>query len=70
VQCLVGGIIGILLGFLLALIVRQFTPFPASVKLWVALTGFALSTIIGLFFGIYPAKKASTLDPIEALRRE
>jgi putative ABC transport system permease protein len=70
VQCIVGGLIGILLGFLLALAVRQFTPFPASVKLWVALTGFALSTLIGLFFGIYPAKKAAGLDPIEALRRE
>ena len=70
VQCIVGGIIGILLGFLAALAVRQFTPFPASVQLWVALTGFFMSLIIGLFFGIYPARKASSLDPIEALRRE
>ncbi len=70
VQCLVGGFIGILLGFALALVVRQFTPFPASVQFWVAATGFGLSTLIGIFFGIYPAKRASTLDPIEALRRE
>jgi putative ABC transport system permease protein len=70
VQCLVGGLIGILLGFLLAVAVRQFTPFPTSVQLWVAATGFVLSTLIGIFFGIYPAKKASILDPIEALRRE
>jgi putative ABC transport system permease protein len=66
----IGGLIGILLGFALAVVVRQFTPFPASVRLWVAITGFMLSSLIGLFFGIYPAKKASLLDPIEALRRE
>jgi putative ABC transport system permease protein len=70
VQCIIGGLIGILLGFLAAMAVRQFTPFPASVQLWVASTGFVLSLIIGLFFGIYPARKASRLDPIEALRRE
>ncbi len=70
VQCVVGGLIGILLGFLLAVAVRQFTPFPTRVQLWVAATGFVLSTLIGIFFGIYPAKKASVLDPIEALRRE
>lgn len=70
VQCVVGGAIGILSGFLLAVVVRQFTPFPATVQLWVAAIGFILSTLIGIFFGIYPAKKASQLDPIEALRRE
>jgi putative ABC transport system permease protein len=70
VQCVVGGLIGIFLGFILALGVRQFTPFPASVRIWVAATGFVLSTLIGIFFGIYPARKASALDPIEALRRE
>ena len=70
VQCIVGGLIGILLGFLLAVAVRQFTPFPTSVRLWVAATGFVLSTLIGIFFGIYPARKAAALDPIEALRRE
>ena len=67
---MVGGLIGIFLGFILALAVRQFTPFPASVQTWVAATGFVLSTLIGIFFGIYPARKASGLDPIEALRRE
>ncbi|MFN8008705.1 MAG: ABC transporter permease [Terriglobia bacterium] len=70
VQCLVGGALGIAAGFTLALAVRQFTPFPASVQPWVAFTGFLLSTLIGIFFGLYPAKKAAMLDPIEALHRE
>ncbi|HTY23726.1 MAG TPA: ABC transporter permease [Desulfomonilaceae bacterium] len=70
VQCVVGGLLGILLGFGLAIVVRQFTPFPASVRAWVAVTGFLLSALIGIFFGIYPARKASKLDPIDALRRE
>jgi putative ABC transport system permease protein len=70
IQCVVGGAIGIGLGFLAALLLRTYTSFPASVKLWVAILGVTLSTLIGLFFGIYPARKASGLDPVVALRRE
>ena len=69
-QCVVGGLIGVTGGFLVALAVRQFTPFPVSLKWWVAAIGLILSTLIGVFFGIYPARKASRLDPIEALRTE
>lgn len=67
-QCLVGGITGIGAGFLIALALRSFTAFPASVQTWVALMGLTLSTMIGLFFGIYPAVRASRLDPVVALR--
>ena len=70
VQCLAGGAIGVAIGFLCALALRQLTGFPAAVQTWVAALGVTLSSIIGLFFGIYPAVKASKLDPVVALRAE
>jgi putative ABC transport system permease protein len=69
-QCVAGGLIGIAMGFLCALALRTLTSFPASVKAWVALLGVFLSSAIGIFFGIYPAVKASRLDPVTALRSE
>ena len=69
-QCIAGGLIGIALGFLIALLLRSFTPFPASVQSWVAVLGVFLSSGVGLFFGIYPAFRASRLDPIVALRSD
>lgn len=70
VQCIAGGLLGISLGFLVALALRTFTPFPASVQTWVAVLGVILSSVVGLFFGIYPAVRASRLDPVVALRSE
>ena len=69
-QCIVGGAAGILGGFTCALMLRNFTSFPASVQSWVAILGLVLSSGIGLFFGIYPATRAARLDPVEALRSE
>jgi putative ABC transport system permease protein len=69
-QCLVGGAIGVLIGFLCALAIRSLTSLPAAVQTWVAILGVVLSSIIGLFFGIYPAMKAAKLDPVTALRTE
>jgi len=70
IQCAIGGVFGILFGFVAALAVRQVGSFPAAVEPKVALFGFALSTGIGMFFGIYPATRAAKLDPVVALRSE
>ena len=70
IQCLVGGILGIGLGFLVALLLRTFSPFPATVRTWVAVMGLLMSSAVGLFFGIYPALRASRLDPVVALRSD
>src|SRR5580700_1505500 len=69
-QCIVGGLIGVFIGFLCALAIRSLTSLPAAVQTWVAILGVVLSSIIGLFFGIYPATKAAKLDPVTALRTE
>lgn len=65
-----GGILGIIFGFLIASLVRAVTPLPASVTLWSVFLGLFVSISIGLFFGIFPAQKASKLDPIISLRYE
>ena len=69
-QCIVGGFFGVCIGFLCALAIRGLTSMPAAVQTWVAILGVVLSSIIGLFFGIYPATKAAKLDPVTALRTE
>jgi putative ABC transport system permease protein len=69
-QCLAGGLVGVALGFGLALLLRQLTPFPAEVEPWVALLGLSLATVIALVFGVYPAVRAARLDPVVALRTE
>jgi putative ABC transport system permease protein len=66
-----GGIIGIVFGWIVALISRLIFPsIPASVPLWAAALGLIVSAGTGLFFGIWPASKAARLDPVEALRYE
>ncbi len=65
-----GGVIGVLAAWSVAVVVRNVTPVPMEVPASAVFIGVALSTIVGLFFGIYPAQRASKLDPIEALRAE
>jgi putative ABC transport system permease protein len=69
---LVGGGLGLLLGYGLGALVAALLPgdFPAYVPLWAVLVAFGFSAMVGIFFGIYPAGKASRLDPIDALRYE
>jgi putative ABC transport system permease protein len=63
-----GGLIGIALSLLVSAIVNHF--FTSTVPFSAILVGLGLSSVVGLFFGIYPANKAAKLDPIEALRME
>jgi putative ABC transport system permease protein len=65
-----GGMVGTLLGFLLALAISSVSPLPASVQVWSVIMGLGITAVVGLFFGLYPAMRAAALDPIEALRRE
>jgi ABC-type antimicrobial peptide transport system permease subunit len=65
-----GGIIGVVLGVAGSLFTGWTTELPTSVSAFSVAVAFLFSAAIGLFFGIYPAKKAAELDPIQALRSE
>ncbi len=65
-----GGLIGVLIAWGVAIVVRTATPVPMRMPLTSVIIGVGLSAAVGLFFGIYPARQASKLDPIEALRAE
>jgi putative ABC transport system permease protein len=65
-----GGMVGTGLGFLVAWGISKVSPLPAIVEPWSVALGISMTAIVGLFFGLYPAMRAASLDPIEALRRE
>src|SRR5664279_4583370 len=67
---LVGGVIGVVSGIVVAKLITLAISFPSSIQFWSILVSLFVSTAVGLFFGIYPAYKASELDPITALRAE
>lgn len=71
--CLAGGLVGVLIGKLLAIgmtLIPGASLQHADVPLWAVLLSFAFSAVVGLGFGFFPALKAARLDPIEALRHE
>ena len=65
-----GGLIGVLVGVGVALRINAFAHWPIQIQPWSVLLSFAVCSATGIFFGWYPAKKAASLDPIEALRYE
>ena len=67
---LIGGFLGIVTGFLLALIMSSIFNIPLTLPLWAVITGLTVTCIVGLIAGIYPAARASKLDPIQSLRYE
>jgi putative ABC transport system permease protein len=66
----VGGLIGVTSAFALTWLIRTFTPLPADFPLWAPLLAFGICALIGVFFGVHPARKAARLNPIDALRSE
>ncbi len=66
----VGGVLGIGLGTFIGLLVHWLAHFPISMPVWSFILGFGFSAGVGIFFGMWPAFRASRLDPIEALRYE
>ncbi len=67
---LIGGIIGLVLAYLVMLVVSHFSGLPVALPFWAVALALVVSGSVGLFFGIYPASKAARLDPIQALRAD
>lgn len=67
---MVGGLIGTLFGFGLATLISALTPIPATIESWSIPLSLGMTAVVGMFFGLYPAIRAASLDPIEALRKE
>ncbi len=66
-----GGVVGIIFSIAVTMLVGVLVPsLPSEVPTWAVITGFTVSVMIGLFFGVWPAMKAAQLDPVEALRYE
>jgi putative ABC transport system permease protein len=69
-MALVGGAIGVLLGASFAKGITLLIGMPSAIQFWSVLAGLLVATSVGIFFGVYPARRAAILDPIVALRSE
>ena len=69
-MALLGGFFGVVLGISIAEIVTKVVGFPSAIAVWAVFLGLFVATSVGIFFGVYPARKAAILDPIVALRAE
>jgi putative ABC transport system permease protein len=70
VLTLTGGIVGIICGILLSLLIKALSGLPISINIVSVIAALAVSTSVGLFFGIYPASQAAKLNPVDALHYE
>ncbi len=66
----VGGVMGVLIGLSLAGVIAAVSPLPFAFAAWAPILGLVVTFLVGLIFGTYPAWKAASLDPVEALRHE
>lgn len=66
----IGGTIGVGIGEVLSLLINAYSPLPAYIPIWAIIVGIIASAGVGIVFGVFPAWKAASLDPIEALRYE
>jgi putative ABC transport system permease protein len=67
---LLGGAIGVVVGITFAKVITLAIGMPSEIKLWAVAAGVLVAASVGIFFGVYPAKRAALLDPIAALRFE
>ena len=70
ILCLAGGALGVLLGIATAAALSRFAGWQTAVTMDSLLLAFGFSAAVGLLFGLWPARRAATLDPLEALRHE